>query len=99
MDRAGKESWLETAGGDIYVRESGGPIHTLTAGGNIQVQRAAAMVSARTAGGRIEVLQANGIVLADNSGGSIRSVRLPVFALLPRAAVSAFAARRALCGQ
>ena len=25
VDRAGKESWLETAGGDIFVRESGGP--------------------------------------------------------------------------
>ena len=32
----GKESWLETAGGDIFVRESGGPIHTSTAGGNIR---------------------------------------------------------------
>lgn len=68
---AGRESWFETAGGEIYIGETRGPLYASTAGGNIHIGRAGASVSARTAGGRIEVDHADGIVMAGNSAGSI----------------------------
>ena len=72
MENAGAAANIETAGGEIVIREAGGPVQASTGGGNIRVERAAGSVVARTAGGLIQVEQAEGPVTAESSGGAIQ---------------------------
>lgn len=68
--RVAAEAVLETAGGEIFVGESGGTLRLSTAG-NIHVGRAGRAVSAHTTGGLIEVETAGGIVTAESMSGGI----------------------------
>lgn len=66
----GRESILETAGGEIWIDRAFGPVRASTAG-NIHVGSATASVSVHTSGGMIEVEKTGGIVTAESAGGSI----------------------------
>jgi hypothetical protein len=71
VDSAG-ESYLETHGGEITIREATGPLTARSGGGNIRVVDAMASVDASTNGGVIDILRAAGGVTATTGGGSIQ---------------------------
>ena len=61
-----------TGGGELIVKQAGGPVVLENEGGNITVERAAASVEAHAASGLIRIGEAGGPVTADSRGGAIQ---------------------------
>ena len=62
---------LESGGGDIQVKQSGGDLKISTGGGNIDVDNVAGPIEVETGGGSIRIGSSKGSVRAETGSGRI----------------------------
>lgn len=62
---------LQTAGGDIHVRDSSAPVQGATSGGSVRVQNVTGSIDLHSSGGSIDGERLNGPTKLNTSGGNI----------------------------